>query len=563
MTAVVACRGLVKRYGERTAVAGIDLDVEAGSCFGLLGPNGAGKTTTLRMIYGVTQPSAGSVRVFGLDVAHEARRVRARLGVTLQENALIETLSAADNLRVFGRYHRLHGAEIEARIGELLDFLELRSHAGVPVKQLSGGFQRRLAIALSLMNRPELLILDEPTTGLDPAVRRALWERVRKLRSDGTTVLLTTHYMDEAERLCDRLVILAEGRIVADGSPAALIRERLAAQALEIRCRRRTSPPCSRKRVACDTSAAARASRSTRTTPQRCSSGCASAARSPISQRSWCGRPTWRTCSWRRAERAWRTAHDVRRAMRSPVWWRNFSMYRRTWKITILPNFFEPLLYLVSIGVGVGAYVSSMGGVSYAAFLAPGLVAVAAMNGASFEVTYNAFVRLNFEKTYASMLTTPIEPEDVLAGEVLWAVTRATLYGGCFFVVIAAWGLAPLPAALFALPLLPLTGLLFAALGIVFALRVPAIEMFSFYFTLFLTPLFLFSDVFFPLNERLSGGWLRVAEILPLLHPVRLMRAAFAGTWSPILLWDLAYIAILSAGLLWVAARVTRRRLTS
>ena len=246
-----------------------------------------------------------------------------------------------------------------------------------------------------------------------------------------------------------------------------------------------------------------------------------------------------------------------------PVWWRNFSMYRRTWKITILPNFFEPLLYLLSIGIGVGAYVSSMGGVSYAAFLAPGLVAVAAMNGASFEVTYNAFVRLNFEKTYASMLTTPIEPEDVLAGEVLWAVTRATLYGGCFLVVIAAWGLAPLPSSLFAFPLLPLTGLLFAALGIVFALRVPAIEMFSFYFTLFLTPLFLFSDVFFPLQERLGGVWLHVAEILPLLHPVRLMRAAFAGAWSPILLWDLAYIAILSAGLLWLAARVTRRRLTS
>ena len=246
-----------------------------------------------------------------------------------------------------------------------------------------------------------------------------------------------------------------------------------------------------------------------------------------------------------------------------PVWWRNFSMYRRTWKITILPNFFEPLLYLLSIGIGVGAYVSSMGGTSYAAFLAPGLVAVAAMNGASFEVTYNAFVRLNFEKTYASMLTTPIEPEDVLAGEVLWAVTRATLYGGCFLVVIAAWGLAPLPSSLFAFPLLPLTGLLFAALGIVFALRVPAIEMFSFYFTLFLTPLFLFSDVFFPLQERLGGIWLYVAEILPLLHPVRLMRAAFAGVWSPTLLWDLAYIAILSAGLLWLAARVTRRRLTS
>jgi lipooligosaccharide transport system permease protein len=243
------------------------------------------------------------------------------------------------------------------------------------------------------------------------------------------------------------------------------------------------------------------------------------------------------------------------------VWQRNFAMYRRTWKINILPNFFEPLLYLVSIGVGVGAYVSQMGGTSYVAFLAPGLVAVAAMNGASFEVTYNAFVRLNFEKTYASMLTTPIQPDDLLAGEVLWAMTRATIYGGCFWLVIAAVGLAPLPASLWALPLLPLTGLLFAALGITFSLSIPSIEMFSFYFTLFLTPLFLFSDVFFPLQERLAGVWLRVAELLPLLHPVRLMRAAFRGEFAPVLLWDLAYLLALSALLLLVASRITRRRL--
>ncbi len=245
------------------------------------------------------------------------------------------------------------------------------------------------------------------------------------------------------------------------------------------------------------------------------------------------------------------------------VWQRNATMYARTWKFNLLPNFFEPLLYLVSIGIGVGAYVSEMGGTSYVAFLAPGLVAVAAMNGASFEVTYNAYVRMNFEKTYESMLTTPVQPEDVLVGEILWAVTRASIYGGCFFLVIAAVGLAPLPHALLALPVVPLTGLLFAAVGIGFSLRIPSIDLFSFYFTLFLTPLFLFSDIFFPLEERLSGVWLWLAELLPLLHPVRLLRAAFAGSFEPILLFDLAYILVLSAGLLWVAARVTRRRLTS
>ncbi len=245
------------------------------------------------------------------------------------------------------------------------------------------------------------------------------------------------------------------------------------------------------------------------------------------------------------------------------VWQRNLTMYRRTWKLNLLPNFFEPLLYLASIGIGVGAYVSGMGGTSYVAFLAPGLVGVAAMNGASFEVTYNAFVRLNFEKTYEAMLTTPIEPEDVLAGEVLWAVTRASIYGGCFFLVLAVLGLAPLPAALWALPVIPLTGLLFAALGIAFSLRIPSIDLFSFYFTLFLTPLFLFSDVFFPLQERLAGGWLTLAEALPLLHPVRLLRAAFGGGFSWVLVWDVAYVLGMSAALLVLAARVTRRRLTS
>ncbi len=245
------------------------------------------------------------------------------------------------------------------------------------------------------------------------------------------------------------------------------------------------------------------------------------------------------------------------------VWRRNASMYRRTWKMNILPNFFEPVFYLLSIGIGVGAYITQMGGTSYLGFLAPGLVCVAAMNGASFEVTYNIFVRLTFEKTYDAMLTTPIQPDDVLAGEILWAVTRSCIYGGCFFIVLALFGLTPFPASLLALPLIPLAGLLFAAIGITFSLRIPNIDLFSFYFTLFLTPLFLFSDIFFPLEERLSKNWLWVAEVLPLLHPVRMARAAFSGTASPIILWDLAYTIGVSVLLLALAHRSVRKRLTN
>lgn len=233
---VVEARGVSKRFGERLVVDQLDLEVPARACFGLLGPNGAGKTTTLRMIYGVTRATSGTIRVFGMDIGRHVRAVRSRLGVTLQQNVLIEALSPKENLLVFGRYHLLREPELSRRAEQLIDFLELRSHAHVPVRQLSGGFQRRLALALSLVNGPELLILDEPTTGLDPAVRLALWSRIRELRASGTTVLITTHYMDEAQRLCDQVAIISAGKVIASGAPAELIATRLGPEAVEFDC---------------------------------------------------------------------------------------------------------------------------------------------------------------------------------------------------------------------------------------------------------------------------------------------------------------------------------------
>ena len=246
---------------------------------------------------------------------------------------------------------------------------------------------------------------------------------------------------------------------------------------------------------------------------------------------------------------------------------RNASMYRRTWKLNILPNFFEPVFYLWSIGLGVGAYVSDMAGMTYLEFLAPGLVCVAAMNGASYETTYNVFVRLHFEKMYAAMLTTPIEPEDILLGELLWALIRSAIYGSCFLIVTAIFGLVPATVALLAFPIILLSGLLFASIGLAFTFRIESIELFSIYFTLFLTPLFLFSDIFFPLAERFSGRWLLVAEALPLLHPVRLARAAYYGPSAAhaslgTLLWDLAYCVVVSGVLLLFARKWARARLT-
>jgi len=247
---------------------------------------------------------------------------------------------------------------------------------------------------------------------------------------------------------------------------------------------------------------------------------------------------------------------------------RNATMYRRTWKLNILPNFFEPVFYLWSIGLGLGAYVSDMAGMSYVQFLVPGLVCASAMNGASYEVTYNVYVRLHYEKMYAAMLTTPIEPEDILVGELLWALVRAGIYGGAFVLVASVFGLVPWPGGLLVLPVIAMSGLLFAAIGLSFTLRIENMDYFSFYFTLFLTPLFLFSDIFFPISERFHGLWLVVAEALPLLHPVRLARYAFYGARGggaslARLGWDVGYTLLLSGVLLAYARRWVRRKLTA
>jgi len=233
---VIEANDATKVFGGSQAVSDLNLSVSAGICFGLLGPNGAGKTTTLRMIYGVSQPTYGKIRVFGMDVGRETRKVRARLGVTLQDNVMMETLSGRDNLLIHGRHHLLPEALITERVAKLLEFLEIGTDADKTVRALSGGFKRRLSIAMSLINAPELLILDEPTTGLDPAVRHALWSKIRELKAGGKTVLLTTHYMDEAERLCDEVLIINGGKAIRQGPPRQLIAEELQPEALEFDC---------------------------------------------------------------------------------------------------------------------------------------------------------------------------------------------------------------------------------------------------------------------------------------------------------------------------------------
>ena len=232
---LVEARQLTKRFGDFTAVDGIDFEVKRGEAFGLLGPNGAGKTSTMRMIGCVSPPTSGTLRMLGMDPATDGSAIRARLGVVPQEDTLDLELTVRENLIVYGRYFNLPRSLLKERSQELLEFVHLDDRAKSKVDPLSGGMKRRLTIARALINEPELLLLDEPTTGLDPQARHVLWDRLWRLRSQGVTLVLTTHYMDEAEQLCDRLVVMDNARIVAEGSPHELIRRYATREVLELR----------------------------------------------------------------------------------------------------------------------------------------------------------------------------------------------------------------------------------------------------------------------------------------------------------------------------------------
>jgi lipooligosaccharide transport system ATP-binding protein len=228
-------RGLRKSYGGFEAVKGVDFEVHRGECFGFLGPNGAGKTTTMKMIYAAAVPTGGELRVAGLDVRSAEREVKRRIGVVPQENNLDEDLKVKENLLVYGRYFDLPRKLVRRRAEELLEFVQLSDKAGAKVEELSGGMKRRLLIARALVNDPDLVVLDEPTTGLDPQARHLVWDKLRQLTGEGKTLVLTTHYMDEAAQLCDRLCIMEGGRIIAENAPRALIFEHVSPKVLEFR----------------------------------------------------------------------------------------------------------------------------------------------------------------------------------------------------------------------------------------------------------------------------------------------------------------------------------------
>ena len=233
-TAPLAAAALRKSYGDREVVCGLDFALQPGECFGLLGPNGAGKTTTLRLCLGLTDPDSGSITVLGKSVPQQAREARLRIGVVPQFDNLDPDFTIRENLLIFGRYFDIADVVLRARIPDLLDFAGLASRADARIQTLSGGMKRRLTLARALINDPELIFLDEPTTGLDPQARHVIWERLRNLLKQGKTLLLTTHFMEEAERLCSRIAIMDHGKIIAEGEPRALIAQHIEPHVVEV-----------------------------------------------------------------------------------------------------------------------------------------------------------------------------------------------------------------------------------------------------------------------------------------------------------------------------------------
>jgi lipooligosaccharide transport system ATP-binding protein len=231
---VIEAAHLRKTFGKIVAVDDLSFSVNAGECFGILGPNGAGKTSTIRMVYAFSPPSGGTLRIFGLDIVRQARAVKPRIGVCQQENNIDPDLNVLQNLEVFARYFNIPADEATRRSRELLRFMALDHREKDRASDLSGGMIRRLVMARALLNRPDLLILDEPTTGLDPQSRHQVWERLEELRAQGMTLLLTTHYMDEAARLCDRLIIMDSGRLLVEGKPAELVRSHVGRHVIEV-----------------------------------------------------------------------------------------------------------------------------------------------------------------------------------------------------------------------------------------------------------------------------------------------------------------------------------------
>ena len=520
----IRLRGVVKRYGEITAVDGLDLDVPEGTCVGLLGPNGAGKSTTMRLLTAQALPDEGELELLGFKLPDESKQARAQLGVTPQLDNLDVTLTVEQNLLVFAHLYRIGRADRRDAIQSALELAKLVDRRSARVDELSGGMRRRLLIARALVHRPRLVLLDEPTVGLDPQVRQELWALIDALRSEGTTILMSTHYIEEAQRLADTVMIMSHGKAVAAGPPSQLVtRARRLGGARGLRPAgaagrgrgggRREGPAHAahgherldprrreRQRDRDRRRAAAREPRGRLRPPHRRGDRLMAADR-PSAQRRL-----------GRLERSAITGVLVREVV-------NYSSY---WRAATFSSTVEPTIYLLAFGFGFGSLVSTVAGYDYIEFIGTGIVATAVLFSSAFPAMFGTFVKYQFQRTYDAILAAPVDTEELVTAEALWIATRAGVYGNVPLLVAIAFGLEP-SWGMLAVPLICwLSGFGWACFGISVAGFAKSIDNFSYIVSAVLTPLFLVAGTFFPIDEPAGLGAVpREAEPAPPLRRAR------------------------------------------
>ncbi len=506
--AEIEVHNLVKCFGPVRAVDGVSFAVEAGETYGLLGPNGAGKTTTMRMLAGLSPITSGTARLAGFDVRDDPRAARACLGVVTQSDGLDEELTVRQNLEVFGYLVGLSRSDAARRAAEVLEFFALSARAGDEVDDLSGGMRRRLAIARALMARPRVIILDEPSTGLDPESRVRVWEELASLKQSGVTLLMSTHYMDEAETLCDRLAILYSGRVLDEGTPPQLVARHAGAAAMDIRPEGASTGVDPRAPDGGGSAVPRGGGPVPGDGPQwpRTRSAAAGGGPDQRARRQSGGRlpdPGRPRAGGRMSLQAVTTgpaAARLRRRSVSAIWWRHVLALARVWRVAVTWFAVEPAVVLLAAALGIGRLVGPMSGYgSYSSFVAPGIIVGTAMFHAIFECSWSVFQRIQ-QSVYETMLTAPVTVAEIVLAELAFAVTRALLSTAAVGAFAAAFGWIPwlsLP------PLLLVAvgvGLVFGTIGLLFAALAPTIHALSLVFTLVATPLFFFSGAFFPVD---------------------------------------------------------------
>jgi len=476
----IRLRGLVKRFGSLTAVDGLDLDVPAGTCVGLLGPNGAGKSTTMKALTAQVIADEGELEVLGYRLPGDSKQARAEMGVVPQLDNLDVSLTVEQNLLVFAHLYRVAAGERKAAIERAMGLANLGDRRGSKVDELSGGMRRRLLIARALLHEPQLLLLDEPTVGLDPQVRQELWALIDRLRSEGVSILMSTHYIEEAERLCDTVTIMSHGKAVAVGAPQDLIREHAGREAIEV-----YGSPTRLVEVEAD-----------------------------AQTRGWRTRRTGTSVAILHGNGA--VDFDGERQLLVVLALLHVLLDRGS------------TIYLLAFGFGFGSLVSKVAGYDYVDFVGTGIVATTVLFSGAFPAMYSTFVKYQFQHTYDAILAAPVDTEELVTGEALWISARTGTYGCVPMLVAIAFGLDPSWGMLLVPAIAALAGFGWACFGIFIAAKAKSIESFSYWQSGLLTPMFLVAGTFFPLNQL--PNWAQVlGNVNPLFHCVQLVRHAVFG----------------------------------